>query len=428
MRAAWTFTRSTGLLLALSLIALEGSLAGARPIKRGGSKRTISLVDPSSSAAGSQFGLYLTPMAGYESNYKLLPPRLAEQPESAEVEGSAVLAVEGGVEYVYRKRGAVTLRAELGGLARMPVADSGLAELVAELPAQLFVRLSARSELFLSSLLGFERSRTPPVFLPEDLALATPGQPIVYDSVHEALRPAVAYYPATWAQLEVGAYFRVKTVTFYASQQEAGEDEELSDYWFYDIGVDMGIKVWAGTRFSARLRYDLASRAFPGESNLPARKPDFLPVGPGVKISMLRQLVGLYLNAQIHGPVRARASYAVRLVQDNGGYYECLDHLAAAGLTASLPDLLELSMGISLLLRDYGSRDELGYSSSTPTTAGERARQIQQEYTLVGHIRGEWTVASWLQLVLFYEMEVAAADVVDTTQNHRVLAGVTFFY
>ncbi len=412
-------------MFSILLIALP---AEARRVKRGSFARVTS--DPEASpleARSTEFGLYISPMFGYESNYKLLPPRLAEQPESAEVEGSASLAVEGGVELVHRRPGSMTLRAEVSGVARLPLAHTRLVEVVADLPALLLLRINPRTELFLSNLLGYERARTPPVFLPEDLALATPGKPILYGALHETLRPAVTFSPAPWAMLELGAYARAKTVTFHATLLETSEDEELADYWFYDLGLDLSLRVWLSPLLSARLRYDLAARSFPGDSNLPARRPDFLPVKSGARVSMLRQLLGLYLRARIKdGPVSLRASYAVRYVQDNGGYYECLDHLVRASLVASLPELLDLSMGAELVVREYPRRTVLGYSSSKPTTEGDKAHQILRELNLVGHLRADLTVTEWMQVVLFYELELGDADVVDMTQNHRVLGGVTF--
>jgi len=217
-------------------------------------------------------------------------------------------------------------------------------------------------------------------------------------------------------------------VTFYASALEAGQDEEIADYWFYDLGLDVSARVWASPLFSARLRFDVATRAFPGENNIPARQVNFLPVKSGARVSMLRQLLGIYLRARIKdSPLSARASYAVRHVQDPGGYYECLDHLVGVGLVASLPEVLEVSMGAGLMSREYTRRTELGYSTSNPTSEGDKAQQILHELNLVGHLRGELTVTQWMQVVLSYEMELADADVMDLTQNHRVLGGVTFF-
>ena len=411
------------------LVLLFALPCHARRLKRGGAPLAAARVEASEGRGRvTEVGLYVTPMFGYETNYKLLPPRLAEQPESAEVEGSMALAVEGGIEIVHERPGAVRLRAELGGLARLPLAHTRLVEVVAELPAMLWMPVGSRSKLFFSNLLGYERARTPPVFLPEDLALASPGKPILYDAIHETLRPAVTFRLSSWAQLELGAYFRAKTVTFYASAEETSEDEEIKNYWFVDLGLDLSVRLWATPAFSARLRYDLATRAFPGEGNLPARLPNFLPVKSGPRVTMLRQLLGLYLRARVKdGPLSVRASYAVRSVQDNGGYYDCLDHLVGAGLAVSLPEVLDVELGAVLMVREYGRRTVLGYSSSKPTSEGDMAHQILDELNLMGYLRGELTVTEWMQLVLSYEVEVASADVVDLTQNHRVLGGVTFF-
>ena len=315
-----------------------------------------------------------------------------------------MVAVEGGMELIHQRTGSLRLRAELAGLARLPLANTRMVEAVAGLPVLLFYRLGPRVELFVSNLLGYERARTPPLFVPEDLALASPGKPILYDALHEALRSAVSLEPVRIVRLELGAYARAKTVTFYASDEEAGQDEEIADYWLYDLGLDLGATVQISPSFSARLRYDLAHRGFPGEGNLPARKSNFLPVGSGTNLTMLRQLAGLYLRGRVADLISARVSYGVRLVHDNGGYYECTDHLVGLGMEASWPDLLNITMGATLLLRNYTRRDVKGYSSSKPTSEGDMSVQIQEELSLVGHLRGELTVTEWLQVVLLYEV------------------------
>lgn len=410
---------------ALALLLLAAP-AHAGPLDRARTRERPRRMDPAE-ARSTTLGLYLTPLFGYETNYRLLPPRLDEQPQSAEITGSAVWTVEAGAELEHHRPGGLHLQLELGGMARMPLADSALLEGHLEAPLLLSLPLGRRLELRLSNQLGFERARTPPVFLPEQVAIATPGATITYDAIHDSLRAACGFQLSRWATLELATYARIKWVDLRLPAAAAAQDAELIDYWLADLGVDLAARLRYGRALTLRLRYDLASRWFPGQANIPARRPDFLLLRGGPRLSMLRHLLGVYLRARLPAGTQLRLSYAARVVADSGGFYSSLDHLLGLALAYSYADRVALQASVGYTSRNYVDRDELGYEGKGTTPVGELSPQILAETSLAAEGRLEVNITEWMQLVATYQLELADADIESAIVNHRVLGGVTLF-
>jgi hypothetical protein len=364
-----------------------------------------------------EYGVYVSPLVGYESNYKLT---------NVDVGGSGMWAIEGGGELKYRPSSTLWLKVELPAMIRMPFSDSGLTEFLVELPVQMIYRpvSSLPLDVNLSNHIGFERARTTPVFL---TGHAKSGATLLFFAFYEQLRAAAAYHfiqdKVHDAYVEVGPYLRVKQVNM-----EANLDEP--DYRLFDIGFDAGAKYIYQDRVSARLRYDLAKRWF---SNFDARPAGYCELSgtecganplSGTALNMTRHTVGLYVDVLVYGPFSVGGSYAIRFTGDNGGYYANTTNIVNGVLGLRWPSLVNVEAGVAYMRYGYGDRApcEGGACPGTP----DDAKLDSWESAFVAEARAEVTILEWLQAVASYNMEDAEAENEDPIKpNHRVMAGIS---
>lgn len=399
---------------------LFGAVGTAHALGLGGASPQTGSAPREPARTGSfAWGLHATALLGYESNYKVT---------TVEVEGSGLFALEAGGELTLR-RGPVRLRSELGALVRMPFKDAGLLELSAELPVALVYRARPWLSLALGNHFSLERSKTPPIFI--DAAEVPPAQrgqlstrAIRYFGWSELLRPALGLHLGDHLLAELGPYFRVRSVTFIENPY-GGEP----DYRLLDVGADLSLKLFLGERFSARLKYDLAQRFFPGYlGRPPAHEPALAD-----SLTMLRHLLGLRVRVEIVKGLSLHAGYGFWIVSDNGGYFAHYEHVPGGGLELDLFERWQLSASVSYRYRDYRRR--------TPCEAQETAPgskvyvgadcQIQDavplprlEEALSVEVRTSVALTDWLQVTLSYELDDATSDLEDLLQpNHRVLVG-----
>jgi hypothetical protein len=405
-------TRSITLFLSVCL--LVPNLADAR---RGGGRAHSGagvILDPDERM---EYGFYVSPLVGYESNYKLT---------NFDVGGSGIWALEGGGELKYRPSPSFWLKVELPAMIRMPFSDSGLTEFLVELPVMMISRpvSGLPLDLNLSNHVGFERARTTPVFL---TGHSKSGETLVYYAVYEQLRAAAAYHflqdENSDAFVELGPYFRIKQINL-----EANLDEP--DYRLFDVGFDLSAKYIFRDRIAARVRYDLAKRWF---SNFDARPPEYCTLSgmecgsnplAGTELNMTRHTVGLYADAVVWGPVSVGGSYAIRFSSDNGGYYANTTHIASAVLGLKWPDLVTVEAGLTYMRYNYGDR---AACEGDPTCSATSPNVLDAwESALIAEVRGEVTILEWLQAVVSYDMEDAEAENEDPIEpNHRVMGGIS---
>ncbi len=403
--------------LSLLAVALAASPAAAIGLGgRGPSAGRSSTRPPALSRAGGHFdgksyelGFYLTPLLGYESNYKVT---------TADVEGGVIWAVEGGIELRYRPSPRLRLRTELSTIARSPVADAGLFELLIEHPAQLVYRLSDKLELSLGNLLLIERSKTPPVFI-EGAA----GTTIRYGLFADILRAGLAYHLADGFFVDAGPYLQIKQVNFL----ENPEDSE-PDYRFFDIGADLALKYRLDDLLSVRLRYDVAYRSF---TNYAARPPEREPE-LGEALAMTRQIWGLAVASKIFGPLRARAAYSLRLNRDNGGFFNYLDHIVSGGLSVNWRERVSLESSLTHVRRSYTDRTPCEAESRPPhvgsdcLAGADPSVQDRRETMVLVNVTLGVALSDTFQLLVSYQLEDAASDIEDLlVANHRLMGGVS---
>jgi hypothetical protein len=398
-------------LLSLLLLSLCASPALARSLGGRGTVRAapVRAAEAAPVEKPLELGFYLTPLLGYESNYTFSPDTAL-----FEAKGSGMWALEGGGELKYRRSEKLRMRGELAAMVRMPFSDGGLTEFLTELPVVGFYRLTDSLELFLSNHIGVERSRTPPVFL--ESGAGTVGETLTYFAFYETLRPALAYHLREGAFVEAAPYFRVKQINFSQNLAEP-------DYRLFDLGLDVSGKVVYKTRFAARLRYDYARRMF---QNLTARTPDGNTSDSS--LAMNRHIVGVYGSGHVFGPLSLDASYAIRIVRDNGGYYAYNDHLVGGGLELSWPELVTVSGGVFYQRRGYSDRTPCEGGTCDPTNPAATPFQSQVESAVTANAKVLVTITDWLQAIATYELEDASSDAEDVlVPNHRVMAGVSLF-
>jgi len=270
--------------MALLLPLLVATTASARI---GGLAPTY--VRPSPTASRGTFdgksyelGFHLTPLFGYESNYKVTAQQVA---------GSGLFALEGGADLRYHPTEKLRLRAVLEALLRLPFADTALTEFSVELRSSSTTASRATRPVPLQP--RGRRAREDAADLPRRRA----DDPLDDDPLLLVPRPA-----ARRALLAAGEgrrrrhrpYFRVKQVNFI--DPPSGNDP---DYRLYDVGLDVAGKLYYRDRFSARLKYDYAHRFFRNYMALP---PTRQPPLTGTLLAMDRHLVGLLLRARVVGP------------------------------------------------------------------------------------------------------------------------------
>jgi hypothetical protein len=388
--------------------------------------RAAQAAKPEATSSVYDFGFYGSVLFGYESNYTFT---------TTEPAGSAIWAVEGGVDFKYRPTAKVRLQSSFDAMVRLPFADASLLEANLELPLLLFYRLHPRVELFLSSFTGFERDKAPPVFLDlEDIpqsaqAFAVHGT-IPYYAIHETFRPAVTFYLARNATLEAGPYARIKQTTFTANPY--GGDP---DYRFFDVGGDVSAKLRYRDLLSARLRYDVSRRGF---TNYPARPPGREPP-LAEELAMTRHMAGLQLKANLlGGALQLGCGYTVRLVSDNpgAGHLSYVEHDPWGAVSVAWRELFSVSAGIEYLRRRYTDRTPCEAQETAPgsgafvgadcTGVDTPARQNTEEAAIRADLRVQVSITSWMAADAQYGLERYAGNAEVSLNDHRVVAGVTF--
>ena len=351
----------------------------------------------------------LTPMFGYESNYRYT---------SGDIEGSAVFAAGGELDLKYRRGKSLRVSGGLGGSVLVPLSDAALTEFLLEVPALLLYRPVASLELFISNHVGFERSRVPPVFSVLNLKAGETPSSI---GLYETFRPALADHFLPGLYLELGPYFR------YKQMNQPTEDTTDEDFYLYvDAGGDVSLKYIHKDRFAARVRFDYARRMFVGRPNVSPRNADYTEtLSKDDELIMNRVLASAYLRARVWGPLSMEGSYTARIVRDTGGFYSYNEHLARGGIGLSWPDRFSLNASVSYQTRGYTKRTECEGGAC----AAGAAPQIRREHGLYINARAEVPVTGWLEAVASYALQDPGADTGDPMASvHTVLGGASFFF
>lgn len=354
-----------------------------------------------------EMGVSLTPMFGYESNYRY---------SGGNVEGSAMFAAEAAVDFAYRRGKQLRIMGGLGGSVRLPLADVGLTEFLIEIPALLFYRPTASVELFVSNHVGFERSRIPPVF---NVVKSKQGETPTGLGIYDTLRPALAFHFFPGLYMEVGPYFRYKQMN-----QPTDDTSDEDFYKYVDVGGDVSVKYIYKDRFAARVRFDFARRLFVGRPNVVPRNADFSETAADDdRLALTRMLAGAYLSAKVWGPLSVHGNYAARLVRDSNGFFTYNEHILGGGLGLSWPERFSLSSHVAYQVRKYLDRTECEGGKC----GADASHQILAENGFSVQVRAEISITVWLAAVLSYELEDASADLEDPMKAiHRVLGGVNF--
>ncbi len=400
------------LLTFIFLIALTPIASGFNPVRT----RTKATDKSSTVESGIQLsskpnlGFYLTPLFGYESNYAFTP--LSPQ-------GSSIFAFEGGMDLRFQPSKELRVYSEFSGMVRMPLADSRFTEYLLEAPALIFIHLDPQLELFLSNYAAMERSRTPPVGMPGLVPLGS-----TYWSIEDTLRPALTYYINREFFVEAGPYIRVKQV-------DLKDNRDESDFRMFDLGLNLSAKLLYKDLLSARLKYDLAYRMFPGEINATPFSAGGEPLNDH-NLTMTRHILGAYFTAKPIPMLELFASYALRYVDDSDGYYTSSENLLGGGISLSLSEILTLSLNIHYQSRNYSERSEHPFDSEDNAFDLQKW-QVLKENVLFVNARLGVAITDWIEAVALYEFEDATAEnsipaEEDLLTYHRFLAGVSLFF